>query len=429
MTYEYAGRVAASRQVEVRARVGGILLSRTFDEGSRVNKGDVLFRIDPATYEADVAKAKAQVLQAQAQLGQAQRTEERARQLARQGASSQATLDDAVSARELAEAQVAAAQAQERSAELSLDYATVVAPVAGITSLEQVPEGSLLSTGALLTKITQLDPIYVNFSAADTEAASIRQLVESGALSGAKSADDLTVQVMFGDGQAYPRAGKIDFTSTSIDPDTGTILSRAVLPNPDSRLLPGQFVRLKLKGLSIDNAIVIPTEALMQGPQGTFVYVVGDDKVATVRPIEVGRELDGRIVVSKGLSGGDTVVVKGVVKVRPDSPVNPVADLGKDGSGEAKPKGETDRDGAPAKTAPSSPPPSETSSAQPKKPAGGAAASPAKAEGTKGAEPSQASTADERSSREPPVPTTALPDGDVARRATKDGDARAELDR
>ena len=246
--------------------------------------GTLLFHIDPATYEAQVALARAQVLQAQAQLGQARRTEARARQLAQSGASSQATLEDAASSRELAEAQVAAAEAQLQTATLSLDYATVEAPVAGVTSLEQVPEGSLLSTGDLLTRISRLDPVYVNFSAADKEAASIRELVESGQLQGASSPSDLTVTLMFGDGETYGQTGTIDFTSTTINSQTGTILSRAVLPNPDSRLLPGQFVRLQLEGLSIEDAIELPTEALMQGPQGTFVYTLNDENVAEVQP-------------------------------------------------------------------------------------------------------------------------------------------------
>ena len=155
----------------------------------------------------------------------------RARTLAQRGASSQANLDDAVSARQLAEARVEAATAQLRSASLQLDYATVEAPVSGITSLEQVPEGSLLQSGDLLTRIDQLDPINVNFSAADTEAQSIRDLVESGTLQGASAPSDLTVSIRFGDGTTYGRTGSIDFTSTTIDTQTGTILSRAVLPN------------------------------------------------------------------------------------------------------------------------------------------------------------------------------------------------------
>ncbi|MBC6718481.1 efflux RND transporter periplasmic adaptor subunit [Aurantimonas sp. DM33-3] len=439
VTYEYAGRVASSREVEVRARVGGILLERNFDEGSRVEAGTLLFHIDPATYEAQVALAKAQVLQAQAQLGQAKRTEARARQLAQSGASSQATLEDSVSSRELAEAQVAAAEAQLQTATLSLDYATVEAPVAGVTSLEQVPEGSLLSTGDLLTRISRLDPVYVNFSAADREAASIRELVESGQLQGASSPSDLTVTLMFGNGETYGETGTIDFTSTTIDSQTGTILSRAVLPNPESRLLPGQFVRLQLEGLSIENAIELPTEALMQGPQGTFVYTLNDENLAEVSPVVVGRELDGSIVISEGLADGDKVVVKGVVKVRPGAPVNPQPAAANADAAGAEP-------GAPAPDAPAAEAASDTEAPEP------AAAEPAAAADEPAADTANEAAGEQQGAIEravdaandkvvadaghapgeagrtdaPPVPLTALPDGDDARRATSDGDASSE---
>ncbi|MBP0617195.1 efflux RND transporter periplasmic adaptor subunit [Jiella mangrovi] len=334
--YEYPGRIVASRKVEVRARVGGILLARKFDEGARVKKGELLFEIDPASYQAQVALAKAQIAQANATLSQARRSEERARALTRRGASSQSTLDDAISARELAEAQVEAAQAQLRSADLSLQYATVEAPAGGITSLEQVPEGSLLSTGDLLTEISQIDPVYANFSAADTETASIREMVEEGALGGARTQADLTVEVVFGDGSTYGETGKIDFTSTSIDTQTGTILSRAVMPNPGGKLLPGQFVRLRLKGLVAKNAIVIPAEALMQGPQGVFVYKIDDKNVAAVAPIEIERQIADGYLVKSGLSAGDMLITKGVVKVRPGAPVNPVTPDGAPGEPTAK---------------------------------------------------------------------------------------------
>lgn len=321
VTFEYPARVASSREVEVRAQVGGILLRRTFNEGARVKEGDLLFEIDRRPFEAQVALAEAQVQQAQATQANARRTEERTQALVRSGATSTATLDDATSQRLLADAAVAAAEAQLQTATLSLDYASVEAPASGLTSLEQVPEGSLLTTGALLTKITQLDPAYVNFSAADSEAFSIRNMIEEGRAEG--SLEKLTVTVRFGNGTNYEEKGKIDFTSSSIDQSTGTILSRAVLPNPDSMLLPGQFVRVEIEGIVVPDAVTIPTEALMQGPQGTFVYVLDDKNVAAVRPVTVGRELEGRLLISDGLKDGDRVVTVGVIKVRPGSPVTP----------------------------------------------------------------------------------------------------------
>jgi membrane fusion protein, multidrug efflux system len=320
ISYEYAGRVAASREIEVRARVAGILLDRAFEEGATVAPNQVLFKIDAREFEAQVALAEAQLRQSQATLGQARRTEERQRSLTRSGAVSTAQLDDATSSRELAEAQVAAAQASLDTARLSLTYATVTAPAGGITSLEQVPEGSLVSVNTLLTRISQLDPIYVNFSAADTEAIAIRQLIESGAAGGAAS--QLSVEVLFGDGSVYAEKGSIDFTSSSIDAETGTILSRAVLANPGSQLLPGQFVRVKVNGLVLPDAVTIPDAALMQGAQGTFVYTVDDKSVAQIRPVEIGRQLEDRIVVTKGLKAGDRVITVGVIKARPNAPVN-----------------------------------------------------------------------------------------------------------
>lgn len=320
ITYEYAGRVVASREVEVRARVGGILLERSFEEGEQVRPDQVLFRIDPREFEAQVALNEAQVQQAQATLGQARRTEERQRELTQRGAASAATLDDATSSRELAEAQVAAAEAQLLTARLSLDYATVTAPVGGITSLEQVPEGSLLSVNTLMTRISQLDPIYINFSAADTEAIQIRRLIESGAAEGGLA--DISVEVSFGDGTVYGDKGTIDFTSSSIDTTTGTILSRAVLPNKDQQLLPGQFVRVRVDGLTLDNAIEIPAEALMQNPQGQYVFTVDEAGLAQVRPIRIGREGERTVIVADGLKAGDRVITEGVVKVRPAAPVN-----------------------------------------------------------------------------------------------------------
>ncbi|RFC64364.1 efflux RND transporter periplasmic adaptor subunit [Fulvimarina endophytica] len=417
VTYEYAGRVAASREVQIRARVGGILLQRDFEEGSRVAEGDLLFRIDPATYEAEVALARAQVVEAQAQLAQARRSEERARALAQRGASSQANLDDAISARELGEARVEAANAQLRSASLQLDYATVEAPVGGITSLEQVPEGSLLQTGDLLTRIDQLDPINVNFSAADTEAQSIRELIENGTLKGASAPGDLKVSIRFGDGSTYERTGTIDFTSTTIDSQTGTILSRAVLPNPDQRLLPGQFVRLVVEGLSVENAITLPTEALMQGPQGTFVYTLNAENAAEVRPITVARDLDGSILVSQGLEEGDRVITKGVVKVRPGSPVDPQA-----AEEPAEPEG-----GEPAGNG-------ADGTAQAGE-ASGAAGEPAE-KATNGGETAEPEAAPEKAASRsgPPVPRSALPDGEAVRLAQgnplnpkAEGRDRAEL--
>lgn len=322
VTYSYAARISAFREVQVRARVGGILLKRNFTEGAQVKADQVLFEIDPAPFEAELARAKAQLQQAQAQLNQARRDAERALQLFARGAGSEKSRDDAIAARELADASVAAAQAQVQTAQLNLDYTHVKAPIGGITSLEQVPEGSLIGTSGdsgLLTSITQLDPVYVNFAFADREGAEIRRLLK--AQNEGAPAKDLKVTITFGDGAVYEHEGTIDFTSSSIDTETGTLQARAVVKNPDHRLVPGQFVRATVTGLTLNDAIVIPEAAVMQGPQGQFVYTINGSGKAEVRPVQLDRQTEGGWIVSSGLRAGDRLVTEGVIKVRPGSPV------------------------------------------------------------------------------------------------------------
>lgn len=324
--YEYAARVSAYRDVQVRARVGGILLHRNFVEGTEVKAGEVLFEIDPLPYEAELARAQAQVAQAEAQYQQSIRDAERAEQLVQQRVQSAAARDTAFATRDLNKAVVAAAKAQLRTAELNLSYTKVTAPISGITSLEQVSEGSLIGTDAtssLLTSITQINPVYVNFSFTDTEAAEIRKLRAARGATG-QDADRLRVKIFFGNGEAYNHEGTIDFTSSSLDTETGTIGARAVVDNPDQRLIPGQFVRASILGVTIDDAILVPKAALMQSPQGQFVYVVNKDNIAEVRPVKISRELADDWLVSDGLKAGDRIITEGVIKAAPGKVVQPV---------------------------------------------------------------------------------------------------------
>jgi membrane fusion protein, multidrug efflux system len=323
VTYEYAARISAFREVQVRARVGGILLKRNFNEGSTVKAGQVLFEIDPAPFEAELARAKAQLQQAEAQFNQAVRDAERALQLFARGSGSEKARDDALSAKELGAAAVAAAEAQVRTAQLNLDYTKVKAPISGITSLEQVPEGSLVGTSGdsgLLTSITELDPVYVNFSFADREGTEIRRLLNAQTPKGSPN-KNLKVKITFGDGTIYEHEGIVDFTSSSIDTETGTLQARAIVKNPDHRLVPGQFVRATVTGLTLSDAIVVPEAAVMQGPQGQFVYTVNESGKAEVRPVQLGRQIDGGWIASSGLKAGDKLVTEGVIKVRPGAPV------------------------------------------------------------------------------------------------------------
>ncbi len=321
LRFDYAGRIAAFREVEVRPRVSGILKEKTFIEGAAVKAGDVLFRIDPEPFEAELARAKAQLMEAQAQLGRTQRDAERASTLFQRQYGSEKARDDAFAAHELAKASVAGAEAQVRTAEINLGYTTITAPISGVTSYRLLPEGSLVNANeSLLTRISQLDPVYVHFSFTDTEATEIRRLIDSG--EGKGPADGkLQAKVSFGDGRTYDQVGYVDFTDSSLDLQTGTLRARGVLPNPDSRLRPGAFVRVSIEGITRQDTIVIPQAAVMQGPQGQFVYTVDPQNKVSVQPVSIGREVTGGWIVEKGLKSGDRIVTEGIIKVRPGGAV------------------------------------------------------------------------------------------------------------
>ncbi len=320
---EYAGRVAGFRDVEVRPRVGGILLKREFDEGARVKEGQVLFRIDPATYHVALDRAEAQLQSAQATLRQNEENYIRTAELERRKVSTTRQLDEAIAARDQARANVKLAEAEIEAAKLNLDYTVINAPVAGVTALESPPEGSLVvAQQTVLTIINQLDPAYVNFSFTDEEAQFFRKLNERR--SKPLSQEDLTVELHYGDGSVYPQSGEIDTAAQRVDARTGTIQARAIFPNPEGTLLPGLFVRLVIRGVTLPDAIVIPNRAIGQGPQGPFVFVVGANDTAEVRPIRLGPELAQGWAVQDGLRGGERIVVDGVIRVRSGAAVRPM---------------------------------------------------------------------------------------------------------
>jgi membrane fusion protein, multidrug efflux system len=321
---EYAGRVLGIRNVEVRPRVGGLLLTREYNEGAKVRQGDVLFRIDPATYEVALSRAEAQRQQAQAALRQAEENFKRIEQLSSKAIATERQLDDALAQRDQARASVQLAEAEIRNARLNLEYTTVVAPVSGVTALQSPPVGTLIQAQeTLLTTITPLDPAYVRFSFTDTEAQEFRELNQRRAKP--ISAEDLTVELHYGNGTVYPHTGRIDTAAQRVDLQTGTIEARAIFPNPDGTLLPGQFVRIVVRGVSLPDAIVIPNGAISQGPQGPSVFVVGENDVAQARPVRLGQEVADSVVVQDGLKGGDRVIVDGLIRVRPGAPVRPVS--------------------------------------------------------------------------------------------------------
>ncbi len=325
VSYEYVGQTVGSKEVEVRARVTGILEKRLFAEGAPVKAGQPLFLIDPKPLEAQAAAADAEVARARAQLTQAEREVARLKPLAERRAIGQKEADDAVSNAELARATVRAAEARLAEVNLSLGYTRVNAPIAGLSSRANKSEGSLVNANeTLLTMISQVDPIWVPFSVSENDRLGLERAVAAGRLALPKdNAYDVTVRLS--DGSAFPRQGRINFSDTRVNPATGTYEMRAEIANADGALKPGQFVRVTLKGALRTNAIAVPQAAVQDGPQGKFVYVTGKDKdgkdIAVVRPITLGDwiEVDGANlwIVESGLAAGDTVIVDGIAKLQP----------------------------------------------------------------------------------------------------------------
>ena len=320
----YTARTVGSREVEVRARVGGILLKRRYEEGSRVKEGQTLFQIDPEPIRARVSSARATLAVANARLDEARRQRDRILPLFEQNAVSQSRRDEVVSGFEVARANVAAAESAVRTAELDLEYSDVRAPISGLTSREVMSEGSLVSTeqnSSLLTKIVQVDPLYVEFSVPEAEASLIR-----ASLAPANKAVPPVVKLLLDSGVEYGDSAKLTFIDNAVDINSGTVRVRAVLRNPEGKLLPGQFVRAKVEGVSLADVVAIPRKAVMSNAQGAFLLLVGADEKVEMRPVQLGRGMGNNIVVTSGLKSGDRYIVEGAfMKVQPGMQVSAVS--------------------------------------------------------------------------------------------------------
>ena len=316
VTRELVGRLAATRVAEVRARVAGIVLKRAYTEGTDVKAGQPLFQIDPAPLETALHAEQAALARARADAENAAITAKRYRELSAKKLASTQDLDTALANERTTRAAVKEAEANVEKARLDLSYATVDAPIDGRAGRALVTEGALVGQGEAtkLTTIEQVDPIYVNFSQSVAE---LQQL--QGAAAGTSK-----VEVLLPEGGTYPQAGTLDFSDLAVDPGTGTVSLRAVLPNPERRLLPGMFVRLRLTVGVVDHAYLLPQASLARDTKGAYVLVVDRDGKVQQRRVEIKGMTRSDWILTGELADGDRVIVEGLQKVRPGAPAKAV---------------------------------------------------------------------------------------------------------
>ncbi|MDO8862021.1 efflux RND transporter periplasmic adaptor subunit [Haliea sp. E1-2-M8] len=320
---EYAARVRSPGAVELRAQVGGVLKQRLYQEGQRIQKGEALFQIDPEPYVLALRQTEAELAEARAEHANSERESRRQQDLFARQVSSEHDKDRATTALQAALARLQKAEAAESDAKRLLRYAQVEAPVAGIVGLEALAAGNLVEAGTLLTTITPLDPIHVHFTLPARDAATRRVALADGAGGPAETG------LLLDRGQAFPYSGQLNFTDARIDPRTDSIHMRAVFPNPQGELLPGQFVRLQLPLRVFRDVVLIDPKAVTEGPAGPQVYTVDNgtasgDQTTRARPVNLGPIVEGLQVVLTGLSAGDQLVVNGQVSLRPGSAVSVV---------------------------------------------------------------------------------------------------------
>jgi membrane fusion protein, multidrug efflux system len=325
ITNEFPGRIDPVRTAQVRARVTGIVLRREFPQGTNVQAGQVLYRIDPAPYQAALDSAKASLAQAQASLTQAQLLAQRYKPLVGINAVSKQNYDNAVAAADQAKASVQAALASQELAQINLGYCTVTAPIAGRIGAALVTEGALVSQSAAteMAVIQQMDPIYFDFTEASADALKLMQQAQAGQLK-TIAAGDARVTLALPDGTIYPHPGKLLFADVTVDPTSGMITLRAEFPNPNHWLLPGMFGVGRLEQAVAPQTILVPQPAVMIGPNGAAsVMLVTSNDLAASQPVQIGEAVGSDWIVRSGLKPGDRVIVDGLQKVRPGMKVKP----------------------------------------------------------------------------------------------------------
>ena len=320
---EFTGRTAAVKLVNVTARVSGYIVDIPFKEGDLVHKGDLLFQIDPRPYQDAYEQAVGQLQQAQAHQQLQDATFERQQRLRETGVIAKEDYDTALSNKNQAAAQVVSTQAARNSAQLNLEFAHVTSPIDGRVSRQLVNIGNLVQADSTrLTTIVSIDPIYAYFSMDELAALSYQRLIREGKLASSEGGK-IPVYLQLQDETGFPHEGTIDFSDNSFDPTTGTLLIRGSFPNRDGFLTPGNFVRVRVASSPKYNALLIADRAIGSDQDQSFVYVVDSKNIARLRHIKTGQLAEGLRVVKSGLQPDDVVIINGIIKVRPDSPVRP----------------------------------------------------------------------------------------------------------
>lgn len=324
VTNELPGRLEANYSAEIQARVPGIVLKRYFVEGSYVKAGALLYQIDPAPYAAAVASAQATLERNQAYALTTNQKFTRYQTLLATQAISAQEYDDAAAADKQAQADVAAAQAALTKAKLDLGYTNVTAPISGKIGRAFVTEGALVgqSGPTPLALIQATHPMYVRFQQSAQEAAQIQYAIEQGSLAAVQKENAATL--ILDNGATYSHPGKLLFTDVTVDPSTGMVTMRAEFPNPQQRLLPGAFVRVRLAQGMNKNALLVPQQAVSRSAQGASVLIVDNQNKVVPRPIKISAANGNQWVVEEGLAPGDKIIVEGLQKATPGKPVKPV---------------------------------------------------------------------------------------------------------
>jgi membrane fusion protein (multidrug efflux system) len=319
LTSELPGRTAVYQVAEIRPQVGGIIKQRAFTEGTEIKAGDLLYQIDPSTYEVAVAQARAAVAKAKAELEPARLKAARYRDLIRTKAVSQQDHDEVMAALALAEANVAAAQATLDATRIDLERTRVVSPIAGRIGRSSFTPGALVTANQVeaLAKVQQLDPIYVDLTQSNVELLRLKRALASGSMQAA-GASGAKVRLILEDGSAYPLQGTLQLAEASVDQGTGSVTLRAVFPNPNRDLLPGMYVRAVVEEGVLAQAVLIPQQAVTRNAKGEAQALVVDEKDTVVlRTLELAQTVGGDWIVRQGLTSGDRVVVEGLQKAKP----------------------------------------------------------------------------------------------------------------